>query len=61
MADAPILTRSGDRGDDGRFVQSQTLERIPAGLVLNRAESLESLTVQSNRGTGPKRTVRQRK
>ena len=65
MADAPILTRSGDRGDDtqgqGRFIQSQTLERIPAGLVLNRAESLESLTVQSNRGTGPKRTVRQRK
>ena len=55
MRDAPALSFTGGRSDasHGRFLVSQTLERIPAGLVLNRAESLESLTVTGKR-SGPK-------
>ena len=51
MSDVPARSYSGGRGDafHGRFLQSQTLERIPAGHVLNRADSIESLTVDSSR------------
>ena len=48
MADAPALSYRGDAAQ-GRFLQSQTLERIPAGHVLNRAVNLESLTVAPNK------------
>ena len=56
MRDAPALSYSGGRGDGApdRFLISQTLDRIPAGHVLNRAESLESLTVSSGKRPGPK-------
>ena len=56
MTDASELTYyGGGRGcaPQGRFLQSQTLECIPAGHVLNRAESLESMRVESGRNSGP--------
>ena len=55
MSGAPALSHSGGRNDptQGRFLISQTFNRIPAGHVLNRAESLESLTVDKSRA-GPK-------
>ena len=54
MQDAPVLSHTGGREDtsNGRYLVSQTLERIPAGLVLNRAESLESLTAGNGRRPG---------
>ena len=39
--------------DQGRFLQSQTLERIPAGHVLNKAVSMESLMAGAGRRAGP--------
>ena len=58
MEEAPALSFTGRRHDtnqeQGRFLISQTFERIPAGHVLNRAESLQSLTVESGKRSGPK-------
>ena len=57
MTDAPELSHTNNSRNgpsQTRFVYSQTLERIPAGHVLNRAESIESLTVSSNRSNRPK-------
>ena len=56
MSDAPALSFTGGGRDatHGRFLVSQSLERIPAGMVLNKAESLESLTVGAIRNSGPK-------
>ena len=58
MQDAETLSYTGRRHDasqeQGRFLISQTFERIPAGHVLNRAESLQSLTVESGKRAGPK-------
>ena len=55
MHDAPALSFTGDRRNtsQGRFLISQTFERIPAGHVLNKAESLESLTVERKSSSGP--------
>ena len=51
MHDAPTLSYTGGRGNptQERFLISQTFERIPAGNVLNKAESLESLTVERSK------------
>ena len=56
MRDAPALSYTGGRNNptQERFLISQTFNRIPAGHVLNRAESLESLTVDKSKSSGPK-------
>ena len=57
MEDAPPLSFTGGRDgtSQDRFLISQTLDRIPAGLVLNRAESLESLTVDGGKRSGQRK------
>ena len=54
MREAPALSYTGARGNaaEGRFLISQTFSHIPAGLVLNKAESIDSLTVNRNRSSG---------
>ena len=52
MADAAALPQRADT-NQGRFIQSLTLERIPAGHVLNKAVSMESLMAEASRRTGP--------
>ena len=56
MAEAPTQSVGGG-ASGGRFLQSQTLERIPAGHVLNRAVNLENLVVETAKRPGP--TTRQ--
>ena len=51
MADAPALSHRGDTTPH-RFLQSHTLQRIPAGHVLNRAVNLDSLVVDTGRRAG---------
>lgn len=48
MAEAPALSYRGE-SSQGRFLLSQTLERIPAGHVLNRAVNIESLAVEAEK------------
>ena len=54
MHDAPLMTqqrnsRTFHRQED-RFLISQTLERIPAGLVMNRAQDLQDFVVPGKPG-----------
>lgn len=52
MAEAAALPRRAE-ADQGRFLQSQTLVRIPAGHVINKAVSMESLMAEAGRRSGP--------
>ena len=58
MDDSPALSHTGGKHPtQERFLQSQSLERIPAGHVLNKAETLENL----GGGTDKRKTRQQKK
>ena len=57
MRESPALSYGARGNAEGRLLITQTLNHIPAGHVLNKAETIDSLTVNRNKnrppGSGP--------